>query len=346
MSSSERILVVGPSWVGDMVMAQSLFISLKQRWPACSIDVLAPEWSVPVLARMPQVRNGIPMSLGHGQFNWSVRRRLGRSLAGQDYSRAIVLPRSFKAALVPFHAGIPVRTGYRGEMRYGLINDMRPLDKTVLTQTVQRFVALGQPRDAGQPPHIPAPVLRVSPDNQAALMQQFELADTAVALLPGAEYGPAKCWPLEYFADAAKVLGERGYQVWVLGSQKDAAAGDMIAAGSGGAAVNLCGKTRLEDAIDLLAASQAVITNDSGLMHVAAAVDTQVIAIYGSTTPDFTPPLTDNAQLHYLRLACSPCFKRECPLGHLDCLKKIDVARVVAELPGVTWSAPVGPSDG
>lgn len=336
MSSAERILVVGPSWVGDMVMAQSLFISLKQRWPGCSIDVLAPGWSGPVLARMPQVRSAIAMPLQHGQFAWSVRRQLGRSLAGQDYSRAIVLPRSFKSALVPFHAGIPVRTGYLGELRYGLLNDIRRLDETVLTQTVQRFVALGQPRDAHQPPTVPAPVLRVSPDNQAALMQQLELAGAAVALLPGAEYGPAKCWPLEYFADAARVLGERGYQVWVMGSQKDAAAGDVIAAGSGGAAVNLCGKTRLEDAIDLLAASQAVITNDSGLMHVAAAVDTRVIAIYGSTTPDFTPPLTDNAQVHYLRLDCSPCFKRVCPLGHLDCLKKIDVAQVLAGLPSVT----------
>jgi heptosyltransferase-2 len=335
LSSAQRILVVGPSWVGDMVMAQSLFISLKQRWPGCSIDVLAPGWSEPVLARMPQVRSAIGMPLGHGQFGWSVRRQLGRSLAGQDYSRAIVLPRSFKAALVPFHAGIPVRTGYLGEFRYGLINDVRRLDKTVLTQTVQRFVALGQPRDAGQPPHVPAPALLVKPDNQARLMQQLELSEVAVALLPGAEYGPAKCWPLEYFADAARILGERGYQVWVMGSQKDAAAGEAIAANSGGAAVNLCGKTRLEDAIDLLAASRAVITNDSGLMHVAAAVDTRVIAIYGSTTPDFTPPLTRNAQVHYLRLDCSPCFKRVCPLGHLDCMTKIGVARVIADLPPV-----------
>jgi len=275
------------------------------------------------------------MPLGHGQFAWSLRRRLGRSLAGQDYSRAIVLPRSFKSALVPFHAGIPVRTGYLGELRYGLLNDIRSLDKDVLTQTVQRFVALGWPGDAQQPPPTPAPALRVNPDQQGVLMQQFKLAGPSVALLPGAEYGPAKCWPLEYFAEAARLLGQRGYQVWVMGSKKDAAAGEIIAAGSGGGAVNLCGKTRLEDAIDLLAASVAVIANDSGLMHVAAAVDTRVIAIYGSTTPDFTPPLTDNAKVHYLRLDCSPCFKRVCPLGHLNCLKNLDVARVIAELPGV-----------
>jgi heptosyltransferase-2 len=317
-----------------MVMAQSLLISLKQRWPGCSIDVLAPGWSGPVLARMPQVRNAIEIPLGHGQFSWSVRRRLGRSLSGQDYSRAIVMPRSFKSALVPFHAGIPVRTGYLGELRYGLINDVRPLDKSVLTQTVQRFVALGQAKGTRLPPDIPVPALRVSLDNQSALLAQLKLKTPAVAMMPGAEYGPAKCWPLEKFAEAARILGQRGYQVWVMGSQKDAISGEAIVAGSGGAAINLCGRTGLEDAIDLLAASEAAITNDSGLMHVAAAVDTRVIAIYGSSTPDFTPPLTDKAQVHYLRLDCSPCFKRECPLGHLDCLRKIGVSEVIETLVG------------
>jgi heptosyltransferase-2 len=334
LSSAERILVVGPSWVGDMVMAQSLFIVLKQRWPGCSIDVLAPAWSEPILARMPQVRNAIAMPLGHGEFSWAVRHGLGRSLAGQDYSRAIVLPRSFKSALVPFHAGIPVRTGYLGEFRIGLINDRRPLNQSVLTQTVQRFVALGLPREATLPPSVPFPALRVSPDNQAQVMERLGLSGPAVALMPGAEYGPAKCWPLEKFAQTARVLGQRGFRVWVMGSQKDAPAGEKIVNGSDNAAINLCGKTRLEDAIDLLAASVAAITNDSGLMHVAAAVDTSVIAMYGSSTPDFTPPLTDKAQVHYLRLDCSPCFKRQCPLGHLDCLKGIQVDDVIQGLPG------------
>lgn len=332
MSGSERILVVGPSWVGDMVMAQSLFISLKQRWPDCSIDVLAPGWSGPVLSRMPQVRRAVEMPLGHGQFQWPARRRLGRSLAAEGYTRAIVLPRSFKSALVPFHADIPVRTGFRGEMRYGLLNDIRPLDKSVLTRTVERFVALGQAADSPLPPQISQPALRVDPENQRRVMQQLGLEGPAVAMMPGAEYGPAKCWPLAHFAEAARLLGLRGYRTWILGSKKDEAAGRQIVEASGGVAKNLCGQTRLADAIDLLAASDAAITNDSGLMHVAAAVDTRVIALYGSSTPDFTPPLTDNCRIHYLRLDCSPCFKRECPLGHLDCLQNIDAARVVNDV--------------
>src|SRR5690242_4682721 len=143
-----RILVVGPAWIGDMMMAQSLFITLRQRFPDSAIDVLAPGWSLPLLARMPEVRAAIEMPLGHGEFGFAARRRLGIELRANGYDRAIVLPRSWKSALVPFFARIPQRTGYRGELRYGLLNDIRPLDKTVLTQTVQRFVALGLEADA------------------------------------------------------------------------------------------------------------------------------------------------------------------------------------------------------
>jgi len=315
-----------------MVMAQSLFMTLRARWPGCDIDVLAPAWSRPVLARMPEVRETVEMPLGHGDLAWGTRLRLGRSLVSRAYSHAIVIPRSFKSALVPFHAGIPVRTGYRGEFRYGLINDIRPLDKGVLTQTVQRFVSLGLPPDAPLPPQVANPALRVDAENQARLLREIgaEADRPAVALMPGAEYGPAKCWPLESFRDSAMELEQLGFQVWIMGSDKDQAAGEAIRRGLPPSVQNLCGKTRLEDAIDLLAATRAAITNDSGLMHIAAAVGTQVHALYGSSTPDFTPPLTSNRVVHYLRLECSPCFERECPLGHLDCLRKIAADQVLA----------------
>jgi heptosyltransferase-2 len=315
-----------------MVMAQSLFMTLRARWPDCDIDVLAPAWSRPVLARMPEVRETVEMPLGHGALAWGTRRRLGKSLASKAYSHAIVIPRSFKSALVPFHAGIPVRTGYRGEFRYGLVNDIRPLDKGVLTQTVQRFVSLGLPPDAPLPPQVANPALRVDADNQARLLREIgaEAGRPAVAMMPGAEYGPAKCWPLESFRDSAIELEKLGFQVWIMGSGKDRPAGEAIRQGLAPSVQNLCGKTRLEDAIDLLAATRAAITNDSGLMHVAAAVGTQVHALYGSSTPDFTPPLTSNRVVHYLRLECSPCFERDCPLGHLDCLRKIAADQVLA----------------
>lgn len=329
-----RILVVGPSWVGDMVMAQSLFMTLKAAEPRFEIDVLAPGWSLPILARMPEVRQGIAMPLGHGQFGLKARWQLGRRLAGSGYDQAIVLPGSLKSALVPLFAAIPRRTGFRGEMRYGLLNDMRRLDKQALPMTVQRFVALGLPAGAVQPPTTPVPRLRADPANFARLREQFGLlADRpAVAFMPGAEYGPAKQWPLPHYGELARSLVELGQQVWVLGSAKDRAAGDEIARLGGEGVFNLCGSTQLADAVDLLDAAAAAVTNDSGLMHVAAALDKPLVAIYGSSTPHHTPPLSDKAQSLYLGLDCSPCFQRVCPLGHTRCLNEIQPQQVLQAL--------------
>lgn len=327
----QRILVIGPSWVGDMIMAQSLFMLLQQRQPGCLIDVLAPAWSIPVIARMPEVRRGLPLDVAHGEFGFGKRRRLGHELRENHYDRAIVLPRSFKSALVPWFAGIPRRTGFRGETRYGLINDMRVLDKQRLDQTVKRFAALGMDKDE-HPDQLPRPALRVSSENQHLAISRLKLPaeKPAVALMPGAEYGPAKCWPLAYYARLAKLLDDAGYAVWIMGSAKDKAAGSTIA--ESGAAQNLCGETSLEDAIDLLAHCRHAVTNDSGLMHMAAAVGTRVHAIYGSSTPDYTPPLTENRVIHSLELDCSPCFKRECPLGHLNCLNGIAPEAIFASV--------------
>ena len=327
-----RILVVGPSWVGDMVMAQSLFISLRQREPQAQLDVLAPGWSLPLLARMPEVARGIAMPLGHGEFGLGVRRALGHSLRAAGYAQAIVLPGSLKSALVPWFGGIPQRTGFRGEMRFGLINDMRPLDRTRLPRTVQRFVALGMPEtdSGGAAPEVPQPRLQTSPANLQRVRKalQLDAVRPALAMMPGAEYGPAKQWPLAHFAALASACVARGEQVWLLGSARDAAAGEQIARAAGPGVHNLCGRTKLADAVDLIGAARAAVSNDSGLMHVAAAVDTPVVAIYGSSSPQHTPPLSDRATALYLGLPCSPCFKRECPFGHTRCLQDIAPARV------------------
>lgn len=314
-----------------MIMAQSLFKLLKQRQPDCAIDVLAPPWSLPVIERMPEVRRGIAVNVAHGEFGFGKRRKLARELQANRYDQAIVLPRSFKSALIPWLAGIPLRTGFRGETRYGLINDMRVLDKKRLDQTVKRFMALGL--DLGDHPgEPPQPVLGVSQENQQDALTRFELQRDrpVVALLPGAEYGPAKCWPLDSYAALARLLQDAGYAVWIMGSANDEAAGEAIAEASH--AINLCGRTSLEDVIDLLACCTDAVSNDSGLMHVAAAVGIRVHAIYGSSTPDYTPPLTPKSVIHDLRLDCSPCFKRECPLGHLKCLKDITPESVFSGL--------------
>ncbi len=331
--SASPVLVVGPSWVGDMVMAQSLFRWLKQRAPDRPIDVLAPGWSLPIVARMPEVRAGVEMPLGHGAVGIGVRRSLGVSLRDRGYGRAIVLPRSLKAALVPWFARIPRRTGYRGEFRYGLINDMRAFDKSVLDQTVKRFVMLGVERGEALPPP-PHPLLTVDANAQRKAIERLVPTHDrpVVGLLCGAEYGPAKAWPQEHFATAARELFERGFDVWLLGGPGDRDAAHNIVAQSGVTAHNLCGQTSLSEAIDLLAACHAVVSNDSGLMHVAAAVGTSVVAVYGSSSPSFTPPLTARSEIHYLDLECSPCFERTCPLGHLRCLKDLTPAQVIASI--------------
>jgi heptosyltransferase-2 len=336
MASASRILIVGPAWVGDMVMAQALYKLLKQREPDCTIDVLAPAWSLPLLARMPEVRKAIEVPLGHGKLGLATRYQLGKQLRAAQYDRAIVVPRSLKAALIPFFAGARQRSGYRGEMRYGLINDMRPLDKAVLSKTVERYLALGMDAMEALPPRqIPSPQLTSNQENIARLLASLSLnSDGAVALLPGAEYGPAKQWPIEYWAELARRLYDAGHPVWLLGSQKDYANAQQIIllAGTGKGLFNLCGNTALVDAVDLLSVCSAAVSNDSGLMHVAAAVGIPVIGIYGSSTPEYTPPLSERAEVVYQGLECSPCFKRECPLGHTQCLTQIEPEQVWQKL--------------
>lgn len=326
---TQKILVAGPAWVGDMVMAQSLFITLKQRPHPVEIDVLAPAWSNPILARMPEVREIINLPVNHGELGLIERYKLGKSLRSKQYDQAIITPRSYKSALVPFFAQAKQRTGYRGEMRYGVLNDIRKLDKNILKQTVQRYAALGAEGDASDAPDTPFPKLRIDNNNLQKLLTKFDLNLNApvIALLPGAEYGEAKRWPIKYYAELATKLQEQGFQVWILGSKKDHAAAVSISLEN--KAINLCGKTQLEDSIDLLSVCKSAVTNDSGLMHIAAAVDIPLIAIYGSSTPDYTPPLTTKAKIQYLNLGCSPCFKRKCPLGHTQCLNDIKVETIL-----------------
>ena len=319
-----------------MVMAQSLFITLKQQHPDCQIDVLAPEWSLPILKRMPEVHEGISADVSHGEFSFFKRRRLGLSLKSRNYTHAIVMPRSWKSALIPYFAGVPVRTGYRGEMRYGLLNDVRHLDKQILKQTVQRYVAHAFPRNPSVAPEVAFPHLRTDSENQANLLANFglKLQKPVVCMMPGAEYGPAKQWPIEHYAELAVSLVAAGMQVWILGSDKDVIIGNQITDASDDNIYNLCGKTRLVDTVDLLACAKSVVSNDSGLMHVAAAVGIEVNVIYGSSTPDYTPPLTTEElkNIFYLGMGCSPCFSRTCRFQHYHCLTEINPREVLERI--------------
>jgi heptosyltransferase-2 len=328
------VLVVGPSWVGDMVMAQALYKLLRREDPRVQIHVVAPPWSLPVLERMPEVARGIELAVGHGEVGLGRRYHLARQLRAERYTRAIVLPRSAKAALVPWLARVPLRTGFRGEWRYGLLNDVRALDAR-LDQTVKRFVALGLPRDAAVPAELPAelqPRLRSDPRNLERLRATHELTPGArfAALMPGAEYGPAKRWPAAHFGALAAALASADADVVVLGSAKERSIGDdVVARAANGRVRNLCGATSLADVVDLLAAADVAVSNDSGLLHVAAAAGAPVVAIYGSSSPKLTPPLSATAAVVSLEIECSPCFARECPLKHLKCLNDLGPATVL-----------------
>jgi heptosyltransferase-2 len=243
------------------------------------------------------------------------------------------LPNSLKSALIPFFAGIPERIGFVGESRYGLINRRHVLDKLALPQMAERFAQLAE--TPGTPLPRPLPLPRLSSSDE---QRQFTLTALGIAppqklavFCPGAEYGPAKRWPARHFATLANELAARGYAIWLLGSAKDQAVGEEIIALAAPATPirNLCGNTSLTQAIDLIASAEFVVCNDSGLMHVAAALGRPLIAVYGSSSPGFTPPLSAHARIINLQLECSPCFKRECPLGHLDCLNKIEAQQVL-----------------
>ncbi len=336
-SAAERILVVAPSWIGDTILAQPLLALLKRSQPTARIEVLAPDWSAPLLARMAEVDAVIVNPFRHGEFNFGARRALGRRLTGADYQRAYVLPNSWKSALAPFFAGIPRRIGYQGEARYLLLNERHRLDVDRHPQLAQRYAALAGPL----PDTLPQPHLGSTVEQQQAACRALNLPVTGAPIIfcPGAEYGPAKRWPAQHFAALARIIATPGQPVWLVGSDKDAAVGEAIAAAAQGAALNLCGRSTLQQAIDLIAAARCVVSNDSGLMHVAAAVGRPLVALYGSSSPAYTPPLSAQARIVWRKLPCSPCFKRECPLGHFDCMNGIAPQQVAAAIAAQAFPA-------
>ncbi|MDM1838999.1 ADP-heptose--LPS heptosyltransferase RfaF [Serratia marcescens] len=338
-----KILVIGPSWVGDMMMSQSLYRTLKAEYPSAEIDVMAPAWCRPLLARMPEVNQALAMPLGHGALGLGERRRLGRALRANRYDRAYVLPNSFKSALVPFFADIPQRTGWRGEMRYGLLNDVRVLDKAAFPLMVQRYVALAYDKGRIQraddlPQPLLWPRLQVSDEEIADTTAAFNLTDSRpiVGFCPGAEFGPAKRWPHYHYAALAQRLIESGYQIALFGSAKDHEAGEQIRAALQEDArdfcLNLAGKTQLEQAVILIAACRAVVSNDSGLMHVAAALNKPLIALYGPSSPDFTPPLSDKARVIRLISGYHKVRKGDAEQGYHQSLIDIEPQQVLDAL--------------
>ncbi len=329
-----KILIVAPNWIGDTLLAQPLFARLRKRLPDVTLDVLAPVWTAPILHRMPEIDAVIDAPFGHGKLQLATRWRLGRRLRERAYDEAIVLPNSFKSALIPFFADIPLRTGFVGESRFGLLNLVHKLDENRLPLMAERYAQLAEKPGSAPARPLPQVRLRVDETNLVIALGRLGLsrAKPVAAFCPGAEYGPAKRWPARHFAALARKLAAQGYAVWLIGSGNEREIGEEIAASSEGAAANLCGRTDLASAIDLLSVAEVVVSNDSGLMHVAAGVGCPVVALYGSSSPEHTPPLSSNARMLRTGIECSPCFKRECPLGHFKCMNELLPERVLEEI--------------
>lgn len=307
-----NILVIGPSWVGDMIMSHTLYQQLKENYPDCEIDVMAPDWCRPLLDRMPEVRQSLVMPIGHGELSLYKRFELAKNLRGR-YDLAIVLPNSFKSALIPFFAKVPERRGWKGEMRYGVLTDLRQ-NRDNYPMMVQRYIALAFEADKVPPAHLlpmPMPYLGVNPahidQTKAHFADVLQKAKKRpiIGFCPGAEFGPAKQYPHYHFGTLAERLIERGCAVALFGSKNDRDIADKIIRHLPEEMREYCldfvGKTELNQAVDLLTCCKVVVSNDSGLMHIASALHRPLVALYGPTSPNYTPPLSPMASI--LRLA-------------------------------------------
>jgi heptosyltransferase-2 len=336
LNSAARTLVISPNWIGDAVMAQPLLRALKERHPERPIDVLAPGWVAPVWRAIAEVDSVLETPFRHGALQLGERRKFARVLRQRGYREAYVLPNTLKFALIPWLADIPTRVGYKGEMRYGLINVMHHDDPANPRPMTRFYAALAQQPAAGIPAApVPPPVLSVSAAQRLDALAGIGLGADApiVVFAPGAEFGPAKRWPASHFSDLARLIQQArpDIHILLLGSAKDAPVCEEIVAAAPGVR-NLAGSTALGDAIALLASAMALVTNDSGLMHIACALQRPVVALYGPTDPNHTPPLSELARVLWLHLECAPCQQRSCPLGHQNCMNNMSAEMAWAPL--------------
>ncbi len=325
------ILVVPYMWIGDFVRCHSVVSLLRQRFPQRPVDMLATTLCGPLADYMPGLRRAIVVDLPRSRLALAEQRAVAARLKREGYGSALIMPRTWKSALAPFLAGIPQRTGFAGEARLFLLNDLR-FGERRLPRMIDRCAALTQPAGAKLPPAWPAPKLDVPAEEVAAWRQRRGLASDrpVVALCPGA-VGPAKRWPQAAYAALAERLTKQGFAVWVLGGPEETSLADAIVAET--AAVNLTGPD-LRDAILALAGATVAISNDSGLLHVAAAAGTAAIGIFGPTSPWHWAPLNPLAATIAATtgLPCRPCHKPICRLHHHRCMRDIPPDQVMAAI--------------
>ena len=332
LGAAANSLIIAPQWIGDAVMTEPLLRRLHARGERLTVGALP--WVAPVYRAMPQVAEVIEFPFAHGGLQFKARRSLARQIESR-FDTAYVLPNSLKSALLPFLASIPKRIGYLGETRIGLLTHrLKNPPKAKRPPMVAFYSALSGDTDVAQD----RPRLQMDPAQREASLAAWGLqAGGYYVFVPGAEYGPAKRWPVSRFAELAQSLA---LPVLLLGSGKEAALCEEIAAlanaGQSGPCRSLAGKTALSEAFCVIAGAKAMVSNDTGLMHVAAALDIAQVAIFGSSSPLHTPPLSEQARIVWLKsdasyqppLECAPCFERECPLGHTRCLQDVSATRV------------------
>ncbi len=325
-----RSLVIAPQWIGDAVMTEPLMRRLAARGERLTVGALP--WVAPVYRAMPQVAEVIEFPFQHGGLQFKARRQLARQMQGR-FDAAYVLPNSLKSALLPFLASIPRRVGYLGEARVGLLTHRLKNPKGKPPMVAFYSALSGEPGVESDRPRLSMPE-----GEPARAAQAHGLSPQGFfTFAPGAEFGHSKRWPAAHYAQLAQQLDA---PVVLLGSGKDAPVCEEIAQAAPGRCLNLAGKTSLMEAIALIAGARAMVSNDSGLMHVAAAFGIAQVALFGSSSPLHTPPLNDRARVIWLKddpsyqppLDCAPCFERECPLGHHRCLNDIPAQRVLQAL--------------
>jgi len=334
------VLVLGPSWVGDMVMAQPLLALLKNLYPQVKIDVAVPAAIKNLLVAMPEVNRGISLPFRRGQLDLKQRFQIGRTLRASCYDQAIVLPNSWKSAIVPCIAKIPIRTGWLGEQRWGLLNDIRRKSAVKFLQgsqyplAVQRFLVLALEKGAPFPTILPTPRLLVSKQSIQSVLHRFGESQQKpiLGLCPGAAFGNSKRWLPEYFSEIAQAYLKMGWAVWLFGSSEERAFAELIQKSTENRCRNFTGLTNLLEVTQLISLASAVVSNDSGLMHVADALNVPQVVVYGSTSPLEARPFSQRSRLLHLDLACAPCFKRECPLGHYRCMRDLVPSMVLEAL--------------
>lgn len=343
-----NFLVILPSWLGDIIMAQSLLAALKHDYPSCRIDVYTPAYALPLLHRMPQVDGKIVNPFGHGDLRLWQRFKEGRMLKRHQYDTVFVLPNSLKSALVAFFAGIKDRRGFKGESRYLLINRMRK-NKQDFPMMVERYVALAYdprqvPTHRELPPLLYPSLIAHKPKPELLQRLHVRLDRPLLALGCGANYGPAKLWPVPYFAEVCEYWVAQGGSVLAFGTRNDlktvASIRNQLQPKTLAYFYDVAGQTGLTEMLDLLAVCTAAVCNDSGLMHTVAALDIPQICIFGSTSTTYTPPLSTRAVCLEASEACHPCFKRTCKFNTYACLKNLRPAAVISELQQILEQRP------